>query len=128
MNVTWLGFVKGEPLRQVYLDSRIVVVPSRCYEGFPNVIVQAMQLERPVVAVDLGASGAVVEDGVTGLKFAPGDVDDLCRQVQKLYDAAGLCRIFGRNGRQTALEQYSRESIYAQLEKICQRAVNAKRR
>ena len=121
-NVEWRGFVKGDDLRKAYLDSRIVVIPSRCYEGFPNVIVQAMQLERPVIAVDLGASGAVVEDGVTGLKFRPGDIDDLKKQVQTLYKDSALCEKFGKTGRSTALELYSRESIYTQLTDIYQRA------
>jgi len=59
-NVSWSGFLQGEALRQAYLDSRVIVVPSRCYEGFPNVIVQAKQLERPVLAADIGAPGAIV--------------------------------------------------------------------
>ena len=120
----WRGFVKGEELRKAYLDSRVVVIPSRCYEGFPNVIVQAMQLERPVIAVDLGASGAVVEDGVTGLKFAPGNVPDLSDKIKQIYYDEALCRDFGKTGRETALKLYSRESIYEQLMQIYQRALS----
>lgn len=123
-NVTWLGFVKGEALRKAYLDSRIIVVPSRCYEGFPNVIVQAMQLERPVIAVDLGASGAVVEHGVTGIKFAPGNTDDLISKTRALYQDTDQCRKFGLKGRETALKLYSRESIYSKLEEIFSSALN----
>ena len=121
-NVEWLGFLKGDSLREVFLRSRIVVVPSRCYEGFPNVIVQAMQLARPVIAVDLGASGAVVEEGVTGLKFAPGDLNDLTAKVRSLYADETRCRTLGENGRRTALRRYSRESIYAVLTGIYRRA------
>ena len=114
-NITWTGFLKGEALRQAYLESRIVVIPSRCYEGFPNVIVQAMQLERPVIAVDLGASGSIVEKGVTGEKFRPMDVDDLATKVSSLYNDVAKCERFGKAGRQTALAKYSRESIYETL-------------
>lgn len=123
-NVEWRGFVKGEELRKAYLESRLVVIPSRCYEGFPNVIVQAMQLERPVIAVDLGASGAVVEHGITGLKFAPGNVSDLSEKIIELYQNEEKCRQFGETGRKTALKLYSRESIYEQLMQIYQRALS----
>lgn len=111
-NVTWTGFLKGEKLRQAYLDSRIVVVPSRCYEGFPNVIVQAMQLERPVITTDLGASGSIVEEGVTGEKFRPMDVDDLYSKIIKCYDNVEQCEYYGKAGRKKALENYSRDIIY----------------
>ena len=114
-NVTWRGFLKEEALRQAYLDSRMVVVPSRCYEGFPNVIVQAMQLERPVVAVDLGASGSIVENGVTGEKFAPGNGGELAERVARLQASPQLCRQYGAAGRKTALQLYSREAIYDRL-------------
>ncbi|MBQ9771245.1 MAG: glycosyltransferase family 4 protein [Lentisphaeria bacterium] len=123
-NVEWRGFIKGEDLRKAYLESRMVVVPSRCYEGFPNVIVQAMQLERPVIAVDLGASGAVVENGITGLKFAPGNVEELSTRIKEFYDDAVLCQKIGKTGRETALKLYSRESIYEQLMQIYQRALS----
>jgi len=117
-NVKWTGFLKGEALRQAYLESRIVVIPSRCYEGFPNVIVQAMQLERPVIAVDLGASGSIVDEGVTGEKFRPMDVDDLNAKIGVLYNDVVRCERYGKAGRETALAKYSRESIYESLMEI----------
>lgn len=117
-NVTWAGFLKGEVLRQAFLDSRMVVVPSRCYEGFPNTIVQAMQMERPVIAVDLGSSGSIVQDGATGEKFAPMDVDEMADRVKALYADIELCRRYGQKGRHEALRLYSRGSIYNKLMNI----------
>ena len=83
-----------------------------------------MQLERPVIAVDLGASGAVVENGITGLKFAPGNVEELSTRIKEFYDDAVLCQKIGKTGRETALKLYSRESIYEQLMQIYQRALS----
>ena len=114
-NVMWAGFLKGEALRSAFLDSRMVVVPSRCYEGFPNTIVQAMQMERPVIAVNLGSSGSIVQEGVTGEKFTPMDVDEMAAKVKALYADIESCRRYGQTGRQEALRLYSRESIYAKL-------------
>ena len=50
------------------------------------------------------------------------DIDDLKKQVQTLYKDSALCEKFGKTGRSTALELYSRESIYTQLTDIYQRA------
>lgn len=115
VNVVWTGFLKGEALRQAYLDARILVVPSRCYEGFPNVLVQAMQLERPVIASDLGACASLVEAGVFGEKFQPGNGEDLATVIASLYGDKARCRQYGKSGRKIALARYSRDSIYAAL-------------
>ena len=114
-NVVWTGFLKGEALRNAFLDSRMVVVPSRCYEGFPNTIVQAMQMERPVIAVNLGSSGSIVQEGATGEKFTPMDVDEMAAKINKLYADVECCRRYGQAGRKEALRLYSRESIYDKL-------------
>ena len=100
----------------------MVVVPSRCYEGFPNTIVQAMQLERPVVAVNLGSSGSIVQEGVTGEKFAPMNVAEMVQKITGLYGDTVRCRAYGEAGRQEALRLYSRERIYASLMDIYRKA------
>ncbi len=121
-NVTWTGFLKGEALRQAFLDSRMVVVPSRCYEGFPNTIVQAMQLEKAVVAVNLGSSGSIVQEGVTGEKFAPMNVSEMAQKITSLYGNIDHCRAYGTAGRQEALRLYSRDRIYQKLIDIYRKA------
>jgi len=125
-NVEWLGFLKGDALRQAYLDSRLVVVPSKWYEGFPNVIVMGMMLERPIVTADLGATGSIIDAGRTGDKFAPGNADDLAQKIRTIYTDIPLCRQYGEAGHQEATALYSREQIYAKLKAIidaaCRRA------
>jgi glycosyltransferase involved in cell wall biosynthesis len=114
-NVRWLGFVGSNELRQLYLRSRIVVVPSRWYEGFPNVAVQAMTYGRPVVAADIGAMSCIVRDGETGLLVRVGDSRDLAEKLSALYRDRELCRRLGETGRERALAQYSATSVYAAL-------------
>ena len=114
-HILWSGFLKGDALRQAFCDSRMVVVPSRCYEGFPNTIVQAMQMERPVVAVNLGSSGSIVQEGSTGEKFTPMSVDEMTMKVEALYHDIVRCRRYGQSGRHEALHLYSRDTIYTRL-------------
>lgn len=40
----------------------------------------------PVIASDLGNVGAMVRDGVDGLRFAPGDPEALANAVRRLSD------------------------------------------
>ncbi|HEX7829750.1 MAG TPA: glycosyltransferase family 4 protein, partial [Thermoanaerobaculia bacterium] len=62
-----------------YLASDFVVVPSH-YDGFPNVLIEAMALARPLLASTAGGMRDVLTDGADAFLFAPGDVQ-ACRDA-----------------------------------------------
>lgn len=62
-----------------YLASDFVVLPSH-YDGFPNVMIEAMALGTPLVASNAGGMRDVLTDGENALRFAPGD-DHACRDA-----------------------------------------------
>ena len=114
-NVKWLGFLRGDALRQAYLDARIVVVPSRCYEGFPNVIVTAMMLERPVIATNLGSASTIITHDVDGRLFEFNNLDALTSSIAELYNDEAACRRLALKGRESATARFSAESVYETL-------------
>jgi glycosyltransferase involved in cell wall biosynthesis len=122
-NVKWLGFLSGNQLRQAYLDARIVVVPSRCYEGFPNVIVTAMMLERPVIATDLGAASTIITHDIDGRLFPFNDIDALTSSISGLYNDEAACRRLSFKGSESATARFSAESVYQTLLAIYQKHV-----
>lgn len=128
-NIEFLGFVGGEDLNSLYRQSRIIVVPSKWYEGFPNVIVRGMLLKRPVVTTNIGAMQSIIDDGVNGRLVPPGDAAQLSSAIDELWHDKDLCIKMGVAGREKAVTLYSRENIYKQLEAIYDRARqnNAKR-
>lgn len=122
-NVRWLGFLKQKELNQVYVRSRVVVFPFRWFEGFPNVLTQAMALQRPVLAARIGAVPEIVDDGRTGQLFDVGNVEDLVTKLRALYADPARCREMGAAGRAKALSAYSPERVYTRLMEIYQRAL-----
>jgi glycosyltransferase involved in cell wall biosynthesis len=114
-NVQWLGFLESEALQDLYRRSRIVVVPSRWYEGFPNVVVQAMIHARPVVGARIGALTNVIAHEQTGLLFEPGSGTDLAEKLRGLYNDLRTCQKYGEAGRRTALAEYTPYSVYEKL-------------
>jgi len=60
-----------------YLACDFVVLPSH-YDGFPNVLIEAAALARPLIASRCGGMRDLLADGENALLFEPGDEHD-CR-------------------------------------------------
>ena len=57
----------------------LLVVPSLWREAFGRVVVEAFAHRVPVIATRTGGLPEIVDDGVTGYLFPPGDVSELVR-------------------------------------------------
>ncbi len=114
-NLEFVGFKKGDDLDRFYLDSRIIVVPSKWYEGFPNVIVCAMLHKKPVITTNIGAMQSIIDHEQNGLLVPPANVSALADAVRSLYNDTDRVRMYGENGYVKASIQYSREQIYSDL-------------
>jgi glycosyltransferase involved in cell wall biosynthesis len=77
------GLVDRERMPDEYERADVVVLPSR-REGLPMALLEAMAFGRAVVATRVGGVPDLVEDGVTGVLVAPGDVDGLTAALQEL--------------------------------------------
>jgi glycosyltransferase involved in cell wall biosynthesis len=97
------GFVPPHELGPYYERAAVVVVPSR-REGYGVVAREAMAHGRPVVATAVGGLLDAVEDDVTGLLVASGDVAALRDAITGLLgDGARRTRL-GAAGRRRAAE------------------------
>ncbi len=81
-----LGWHKSEAVHQLMRRARALVFPSLWYEGQPLTILEAKALGVPIIVADTCAGRDEIEDGVTGLWFKGGDVDDLTRAIAQLGD------------------------------------------
>lgn len=70
-----------------YLASDLVVLPSH-YDGFPNVLIEAMALARPLIASTAGGMRDVLADGDEAFLFAPGDVQACRDAIMRAADAS----------------------------------------
>jgi glycosyltransferase involved in cell wall biosynthesis len=63
----------------------ITVLPSLYKEGLPNVLLESMAMEVPVVASNIGGVPEIVIDGETGYMVAPGNGSELATAITKLW-------------------------------------------
>lgn len=122
-NVRFVGKQGREDLQAFYANARMVVAPSLFYEGFPLVIVEAMVQGRPVVCSRIGGLPEIVEDGMTGFCFTPGDAGELASRVRRLWLNPSLCRQLGEAGREKALREYAPGRYYDSLMRIYREAI-----
>jgi glycosyltransferase involved in cell wall biosynthesis len=113
--VRWLGERPHAEVLALIKGARLVVFPSEWYETFGRVAMEAFACGVPLVAARLGAMAELVEEGVTGLLFRPGEAADLLRVVRRaLADPAALLAM-GAAGRRAYEERYTAERNYELL-------------
>jgi glycosyltransferase involved in cell wall biosynthesis len=122
-NVEFIGRVGGVVLDEVIAAARFTVLPSRAYETFGKSILESYAWGRAVIASDLGSRRELVQDGVTGLLFRPGDVDHLAAVISFLDQRPELATRMGEAGRTLVQGRYTPEQHYSGLTQLYERLV-----
>jgi len=84
-SIDFLGHLPDGELPAAVAAADAVVLPSR-YEPFGIVALEAAAAGAPLVTSTAGGLGELVEDGCTGVSFAPGDVAGIARAVRTVLD------------------------------------------
>ena len=69
--------------------SDVFVLPSYT-EGFPNVIIEAMAMGKPIIATSVGAIPEMLDEGC-GVVVPPKDADSLQKALQKVCNFDSDC-------------------------------------
>jgi glycosyltransferase involved in cell wall biosynthesis len=78
--VEYHGAYTRDELPAILARTDIGVLPSRA-ENFPTVLRECLHAGVPVIGPDVGGVPEIIEDGVNGLLFRPGDQEDLARKL-----------------------------------------------
>lgn len=114
-NVIALGWLGPDKLEAALQSAHALVVPSR-WEGFGLIAAEAMRASRAVLASNVGGLSEVVEDGVTGILFAPGSSKALTNAVCSV-DAATLVAM-GIQGRKRFELNFQMNRVQQELDAI----------
>lgn len=92
-----------------YAEADALLMCSR-REAFGRVTAEAMAHALPVIGARSGGTPELVQDGKTGLLYAPGDIPDLARCLGRLTEDPALGERLGRRGQAWARDHLRPES------------------
>jgi len=107
-----------------FIAAADVYVNPSDVEGLPVSILEAMYLQKPIVATGVGGVPAVIRDRETGLLVAPGDAVALAEAVAELLGNAELRTELGTAARSLVVTEYSLQSMVAAFENIYEDVAN----
>lgn len=116
--VTCTGHLNRNRVNELLGEARAVILPSICYETFGNTVVEGFSRGRPAIVSSIGALPGLVENGVTGLRFEPGDSNQLAARMETLLESDSLCDRLGAKARAEYSSHYSDEANYRTLARI----------
>ena len=90
----------------------ILTLPSLYKEGLPNVLLEAMSMGLPVISSRMAGVPEIVFNGETGYMTEPGDVDDFCNAVVKLWSDKDAYRQMGKNARKLMEDKFDKKTQF----------------
>ena len=124
-DATYLGLLNARDVSTQMQSALALLMPSIWYEGFPMALVEAYANGLPVIASRIGALAELVEDGVTGLLFEPGNSGDLAAKMVWALEHPDEIRRMGKAARARYEALYTPERNYEQLMSIYRAAINS---
>lgn len=119
-NIELVGYLQKNALNDFINNSRFVVMPSRCYEGFPMSILEAASFGKPTIGPDHGGFTEIIgnEDDAIGKLFTPNNVDDLEKTIVELWNNKSEIVELGEKAFRKLKNEYSAEVIYKKWENL----------
>lgn len=120
--VTWLGRKSMAEVHALMGNALCLVFPSKWYETFGRVAIEAFAKGTPVIAANIGAIAELVQAGHTGLHFTPGDAVDLAAQVEWAIAHPHALAQMRRAARAEFEAKYTAEINYQKLIEVYDKA------
>lgn len=82
-NVEFVGQLAAHEVTALLKKASVLIIPSIWYEGMPMVFLEALSQGVPVVASEIGSLRELVQPGVNGVLFSPGNPAELSAAVRQ---------------------------------------------
>lgn len=111
-----LGKLPIEELVDIVGRATCLVMPSIWYEPFGRTTIEAFAKGTPVVGSCIGGTAEIIDDGITGWLFTPGDSKDLAAKIRTAMNLpSDKMLIMRKAAREVFLNKYTAANNYRML-------------
>jgi colanic acid/amylovoran biosynthesis glycosyltransferase len=104
-NVEFEGWIDQARLMKLYSETDLFVLPSLA-EGIPMVLMEAMAMQIPCIAPCIAGIPELISNGIEGMMFSVGDVNELTVALRSLLDSPECCLQIGEKARTRVARDY----------------------
>lgn len=122
-NVRLTGWLPREQVLAAMWNARCLLMPCQSYENFPITVLEAFALGLPVICSRLGAMQEIVQDGLNGLHFEPGNPISLADRLLWAWQHSSQMEQMGCSARREFEAKYSAATNYNTLMAIYQQSI-----
>lgn len=116
--VTIIDSLPNSQLPEVYQNHSVFVFPS-LYEGFPNVVSEAMATGLPIITTTAGAAKELITNGVNGIVIPYRDSEAIYQGLIYAYENPQTMQTYGKNA-QKLIDELEFEKVYQRRIEIYQ--------
>ena len=122
-SVVFTGFQMD--VSEIIATFDVAVLPS-LFEGMGRVLLEAMAMEKPVVASRVGGIPDLVDHGVNGLLVRPGEITELKDAILNILNNRTLAVRMAGEGKKRVTEQFSAEGMVRSIERVYRELLSTK--
>lgn len=119
--VSWLG--EHDDVRELVRALDVLLLPSE-EEPFARALIEAMALEVPVLATNVGGPPEMIRDGRDGYLLAPREPAAWAQAARHIVETPGHARELGRSGRMRVAEEFGIKRHVERVLAIYRRAIS----
>ena len=110
-----------------YLKGCDLFVLASLFEGMPNVVMEAMAMQKAVIATDVNGARELMVDGKTGIIVPPKQPEALADAIAKIIDKPETLAEFGKSGYERVTREFTMNAMGNKLEEYLQQKLVGKK-
>ncbi|WP_114751341.1 glycosyltransferase family 4 protein [Pleomorphovibrio marinus] len=124
-NINFVGNKPHDEVIGLLKNAKALIFPSIWYETFGMTVIEAFSCATPVIASKIGSMNELINPGVNGLFFEPGNCDSLMDAICELEQNLEAQKNMRRNARDSFEKNFSCEINYPQIIAIYESTLNS---